>query len=363
MSGLPTSDATALVSSLSAAAALSIRDVAKSYGAVEALRGVSLDVPNGELICFLGPSGCGKTTLLRIIAGLEEVDRGRILLDGRDLSPIPARQRNFGMVFQSYSLFPNRTAARNVAYGLECRGIDKPNMKQRVADMLALVQLTDQADKLPAQMSGGQQQRVALARALAIDPAVLLLDEPLSALDARVREELRIEIRALQQRLGITTVMVTHDQEEALAIADRIVVMSQGLVEQTGTPRELYETPATAFVAGFVGLMNILPVTQRSDGALEFAGTVLTSGAVSAAQARLVAIRPEAVAIETKPGPGLPARIAQMTYLGNLTRFIAVPDAAPGYSVTIELHAGHQPLAIGTQIGLRFPAASLRVLA
>ena len=227
MSGLPTSDATALVSSLSAAAALSIRDVAKSYGAVEALRGVSLDVPNGELICFLGPSGCGKTTLLRIIAGLEEVDRGRILLDGRDLSPIPARQRNFGMVFQSYSLFPNRTAARNVAYGLECRGIDKPNMKQRVADMLALVQLTDQADKLPAQMSGGQQQRVALARALAIDPAVLLLDEPLSALDARVREELRIEIRALQQRLGITTVMVTHDQEEALAIADRIVVMSQ----------------------------------------------------------------------------------------------------------------------------------------
>jgi iron(III) transport system ATP-binding protein len=337
--------------------------VGKAYGAVQALRGVSLDVAGGELICFLGPSGCGKTTLLRIIAGLEEVDRGRVLHCGRDLSPVPARQRNFGMVFQSYSLFPNRTAARNVAYGLECRGIDKPAMRQRIAEMLALVQLSDQADKLPAQMSGGQQQRVALARALAVDPAVLLLDEPLSALDAKVREELRLEIRALQQRLGITTIMVTHDQEEALAIADRIVVMSQGSIEQIGTPRELYETPATAFVAGFVGLMNIFPVTHRSDGALEFAGDVLSKGGASAAQARLVAIRPEAVEIDTKPGPGLPAKITQMTYLGNLTRLIAVPDAAPGYPVTVELQAGHPPLAIGARVGLRFPAASLRVLA
>jgi iron(III) transport system ATP-binding protein len=343
-------------------AALSIRDIAKTYGPVQALRGVSLDIDSGELVCFLGPSGCGKTTLLRIIAGLEDSDRGQVLLGGKDLSSVPARQRNFGVVFQSYSLFPNRTAARNVAYGLECRGMEKEAARRRIAEMLALVQLSDQAGKLPSQMSGGQQQRVALARALAIDPAVLLLDEPLSALDAKVREELRIEIRAVQQRLGITTIMVTHDQEEALAIADRIVVMSQGAVEQIGTPRELYEAPATAFVAGFVGLMNMLPVTIRADGALEFAGLILPKRPAPASPARLAAIRPEAVEIEASPGAGLAARVAQITYLGNLTRLVALPDHAPDHPVTVELRAGHPPLAIGAGIGLCFPESALRVL-
>lgn len=344
-------------------ASLSIRDVAKSYGPVQALRGVSLEISSdtGSLVCFLGPSGCGKTTLLRIIAGLEEADRGQIILGGKDLSSVPARERNFGVVFQSYSLFPNRTAARNVAYGLECRGVDKATMRARVAEMLALVQLSDQADKLPSEMSGGQQQRVALARALAVDPAVLLLDEPLSALDAKVREELRGEIRSLQQRLGITAIMVTHDQEEALAIADRVVVMSQGAIEQIGTPRELYETPATPFVANFVGLMNMLPVHKRADGALEFAGMVLPQRAVSGGPARTAAIRPEAIVLASAPEDGLPGAVAQVTYLGNLTRLIVLPDQAPEHPVTVELRAGHPPLAIGARVGLRFPETALRV--
>jgi iron(III) transport system ATP-binding protein len=339
-----------------------MRNIAKTYGPVQALRGVSLDIDSGSLVCFLGPSGCGKTTLLRVIAGLEDADRGQVLLGGKDLSSVPARQRNFGVVFQSYSLFPNRTAARNVAYGLDCRGLGKEAARRRVAEMLSLVQLSDQAGKLPSQMSGGQQQRVALARALAIDPAVLLLDEPLSALDAKVREELRIEIRAVQQRLGITTIMVTHDQEEALAIADRIVVMSEGAIEQIGTPRELYEAPATAFVAGFVGLMNMLPVTTRADGALDFAGIILPKRHASSGPARLAAIRPEAVEIEAMPASGLPAKVAQVTYLGNLTRLIALPDHAPDHPVTIELRAGHAPISVGAGIGLRFPEAALRVL-
>jgi iron(III) transport system ATP-binding protein len=348
---------------MSGAAALSIRDVAKFYGPVQALRGVSLDIASGSLICFLGPSGCGKTTLLRIIAGLEDADRGAILLDGRDLSPVPARERNFGVVFQSYSLFPNRTAARNVSYGLECRGVPRAQILPRVDEMLDLVQLTDQKDKLPAQMSGGQQQRVALARALAVNPAMLLLDEPLSALDAKVREELRVEIRSVQQRLGITTIMVTHDQEEALSMADSIVVMSQGAIEQIGTPRELYETPATAFVAGFVGLMNMIPVTRRSDGALEFSGQALPVSALSSQTGRLVTIRPEAVQIETPCAAGIPATVAQVVYLGNFTRIVALPDHAPSCPVTVELRSGPVTLAPGAKVGLVFPEAALRVLA
>jgi iron(III) transport system ATP-binding protein len=240
--------------------------------------------------------------------------------------------------------------------------MEKEAARRRVAEMLALVQLSDQAGKLPSQMSGGQQQRVALARALAIDPALLLLDEPLSALDAKVREELRIEIRSLQQRLGITAIMVTHDQEEALAIADRIVVMSQGAVEQIGTPRELYETPATAFVAGFVGLMNMLPVTTRSDGALEFAGIILPKAASSAGPARFAAIRPEAVEIDAATSGGLAAQVAQVTYLGNLTRIIALPENARAHPVTVELRPGHQPITAGAKIRLRFPGPALRVL-
>jgi iron(III) transport system ATP-binding protein len=348
---------------MSGKAALSIRDIVKTYGPVQALRGVSLDVESGGLVCFLGPSGCGKTTLLRIIAGLEEADSGEVVMDGRDLSHTAARERNFGVVFQSYSLFPNRTAARNVAYGLECRGVPRPEQERRIAEMLALVQLSDQAGKLPTQMSGGQQQRVALARALAINPAVLLLDEPLSALDAKVREELRGEIRQVQRRLGITTIMVTHDQEEALAIADRIVVMSHGAIEQIGAPRELYEAPATPFVAGFIGLMNLLPVSRRSDGAIEFAGQALETAAPAAAGARLAAIRPEAVALDGEGANRLAGKVAQVTFLGNLTRLVVLPDAAPGQPLTVELARGAPAPEAGAAVSLRLPPDAIRVLA
>jgi ABC-type nitrate/sulfonate/bicarbonate transport system ATPase subunit len=207
---------------------LKIRDVTKRFGGFVALNSVSLDIGRGEFVCFLGPSGCGKTTLLRVIAGWRRPTQGNVELDGRDLIHAPAQARNFGVVFQSYSLFPNMTAARNIGYGLECRRRPRAEIDRRVDEMLGIVGLRDHAEKLPAQLSGGQQQRIALARALAPDPQVALLDEPLSALDAKVREDLRLEIRSLQKRLGITTIMVTHDQDEALTMADRIVVMRAG---------------------------------------------------------------------------------------------------------------------------------------
>src|SRR5437899_957094 len=253
---------------------LSLSDITKRFGALAALNGVSLDIAEGEFVCFLGPSGCGKTTLLRVIAGLEIPEAGRVTLNGTDLLPVPARARNFGIVFQSYSLFPNMSVARNIGYGLECRKWPKDAIAQRVDEALALVHLRDQAHKFPHQLSGGQQQRVALARALAPKPAVLLLDEPLSALDAKVREDLRAEVKDLQSALSVTTVMVTHDQHEAMEMADRIVVMNAGVIEQVGGAVDLYDQPVNRFVAEFIGRMNLVRLSatklsiagERSDG-------------------------------------------------------------------------------------------------
>ncbi|MDP2290608.1 MAG: ABC transporter ATP-binding protein, partial [Actinomycetota bacterium] len=242
--------------------------VRKTFGTNVALESLDLDVREGELITLLGPSGCGKTTALRIAAGFEFADSGAVLVGGADITRTPAHKRNMGMVFQSYSLFPNMTVAKNVEFGLRTRSVEATTRHHRVAEMLELVQLTPFADRYPHQISGGQAQRVALARALAVQPRVLLLDEPLSALDAKVRTTLRDEIRRIQTEVGITTLFVTHDQEEALAISDRICVMSQGRVEQLGTPTEVYRTPSTAFVARFVGSMN------------EFAAQVTGSGEV-----------------------------------------------------------------------------------
>src|SRR5262245_50125055 len=225
---------------------LRIRNLTKRFGDFTALDRISLDVHEGEFVCFLGPSGCGKTTLLRAIAGLDPHTSGQIEQAGRDVSTLPAAKRDFGIVFQSYALFPNLTAARNVAYGLENARLSRAQIGARVRALLEMVGLPDQGDKYPAQLSGGQQQRVALARALATSPGLLLLDEPLSALDAKVRVHLRHEIRQLQRRVGVTTIMVTHDQEEALTIADRIVVMNHGVIEQVGTPVEVYRRPASA---------------------------------------------------------------------------------------------------------------------
>jgi iron(III) transport system ATP-binding protein len=241
---------------------LELSGIRKEFGEFVALKGVSLEVRQGELICFLGPSGCGKTTLLRIIAGLEVQSAGTIRQAGRDISRLPPMDRDYGIVFQSYALFPNLTVAQNVAYGLVNRRMPRAQREARVKELLALVGLPDSGAKYPSQLSGGQQQRIAIARALATSPGLLLLDEPLSALDARVRVRLRGEIRSLQQRVGITTVLVTHDQEEALSMADRIVVMKEGAIEQIGAPSEVYANPATPFVADFVGKTNLLPAKR-----------------------------------------------------------------------------------------------------
>ena len=343
---------------------LSIRNVVKRFGTATALHGVSLDVPAGELVCFLGPSGCGKTTLLRIVAGLELCDEGAIELDGRDLSAVPARQRGFGMVFQSYSLFPNMSARRNIGYGLECRGRSRQEIDERTAAMLRLIHLEAHADKLPAQLSGGQQQRVALARALAIDPALLLLDEPLSALDAKVREDLQVEIRALQRRLGVTTIMVTHDQDEALAMADTVVVMRDGRIEQVGAPAELYGSPATSFVAGFVGRMNMLRPGGGPSGDRTLAGRPIR--VEDGRHGPVLAIRPEDVVLCEADDPGenrLAGTVQDSLYLGSRLRLTIRPDnGADGEVILAELPGRTMSAPAGSRVGVYLPANALRVL-
>ncbi|MGO4347529.1 ABC transporter ATP-binding protein [Paenibacillus sp. MCAF9] len=246
---------------------LAINGIRKAFGSFQALHDVSVHIPKGKFTCLLGPSGCGKTTLLRIIAGLEQTDAGTVILDGNDITTQHTSKRNFGIVFQSYALFPNLSVSDNIGYGLKGKQ-PKRQIEERVKEMLELIGLTEVRDRYPAQLSGGQQQRVALARAIALSPDILLLDEPLSALDAKVREKLREQLCELQERLGITTVMVTHDQEEALTMADQIVVMDQGRVVQIGTPQEVYDKPNTPFVADFIGAINFFPVgTERWMGA------------------------------------------------------------------------------------------------
>jgi iron(III) transport system ATP-binding protein len=276
--------------------ALAVEGLHKAFERFVALRRIDLKVRQGEMLCLLGPSGCGKTTLLRIVAGLETQTSGRILQNGRDVSWLPASQRDYGIVFQSYALFPNLTVAENVAYGLVNRRTPRAQAAARVAELLTLVGLPGAADKYPNQLSGGQQQRIALARALATAPRLLLLDEPLSALDALERIRLRGEIRRLQQQLGVTTILVTHDQEEALSMADRVVVMNHGVIEQVGTPNEVYEFPATPFVADFVGKVNVLPATALGGGRFRAGELELQcrdAGHFAAGEAVRLYLRPE----------------------------------------------------------------------
>ena len=274
---------------------LRIENIWKAFGSFLALKDVCLDIQEGEFVCFLGPSGCGKTTLLRAIAGLDLQTKGQVEQGGKDVSNLPPSERDYGIVFQSYALFPNLTIEKNIAFGLENTGRSKAEIANRVTELLQLVDLTEQAKKYPAQLSGGQQQRIALARAIATSPGLLLLDEPLSALDAKVRVHLRHEIKALQQKLGVTTVMVTHDQEEALSMADRIVVMNHGRVEQVGTPSEVYCTPATLFVADFIGEMNQLRGTANNAHQVTVGTTILNSvtHAFPEGVEIIIAIRPE----------------------------------------------------------------------
>ena len=301
-------------------ATLQLRGLSKRYGASLAVDGVTLDVAPGEMVVLLGPSGCGKTTTLRMVAGFVDASGGDILVDGRSILALPAHRREMGIVFQSYALFPHLSVARNVAFGLEMRGQGRTEREARVRDMLALVKLDALADRLPRQLSGGQQQRVAIARALAIRPRLLLLDEPLSNLDAALRQEVAREMRILQRDNGLTTVMVTHDQDEAMAMADRLVVMRDGRVQQIGRQEDLYERPATPFVARFIGHSNLLPGTLRDGQVLELpGGQVRLAAQYGAVGVVTLALRPERVALAP---PGTHAeeravgRVELSTYLG-----------------------------------------------
>jgi len=321
-----------------------IRNVALAYGTTHVLRDISLSIVPGEFFALLGPSGSGKTTLLRLIAGFNQHQKGEVLIGGRDMTGVPAYKRDVGMVFQNYALWPHMTVAQNVAFGLEERKVPREKIRERVKASLELVGLTGYEGRRPGQLSGGQQQRVALARTLAIEPQVLLLDEPLSNLDAKLRVQTRQELRKLQQRLGITTIFVTHDQEEALTTCDRIAVMDQGVIQQVGTPMELFDHPVNRFVAGFVGSANIV---QR--------------------EGRDIAFRPHAVTLRKAPAPAqaeglsLEGEVAAVEFLGVSVRY----DVQVGGSRVIADVAHSRdlaPLPIGTPVVIGVPASELRPL-
>jgi len=335
---------------------LKVAGVTKTFGRFTALRDVSFDAQGGEFLCILGPSGCGKTTLLRIVAGLETQESGRVFFQGKDVSGLPVSKRNIGIVFQSYALFPNLTATENIGYGLKNRRTDREAIRKRVDDLLDLVGLQLMGPKYPAQLSGGQQQRVALARAMALSPDLLLLDEPLSALDAQVRLNLRSEVRQLQRRLGVSTVMVTHDQEEALTMADRILVMDHGRIVQSGTPWDVYNKPTTPFVASFLGSMNFIrDAVKEADGVIRVGGIRLHvddrfMDGLAPGVPVTVGIRPEDIVVHQageSPRNALPARVGVLEFRG------------PRYRVSFHLSLGN---GHASSIDADFPTELIRRL-
>ncbi|MDX2214813.1 MAG: ABC transporter ATP-binding protein [Oculatellaceae cyanobacterium bins.114] len=355
---------------------LQLNHLFKAYGSVMAVQDVNLQIQPGELISLLGPSGCGKTTILRMIAGFERTTAGNIQLEGQDITHIPANRRDMGMVFQSYSLFPHMTASQNIAFGLRVKKMPKAQQRSRVHEMLELVGLGEMGDRYPHQLSGGQQQRIALARALAIAPRVLLLDEPLSALDAKVRLQLRNEIRRIQQQLNITTLFVTHDQEEALSISDRVIVMAQGRIDQEGTPEEIYLTPNTAFTASFIGAMNQIPgvwenhkvrVATHPDNTIpnEFLQTQPTE-LVNGSEV-IVLVRPESITIMSADAPvasntnRLSGLITSRVFLGSVVRLSVLVGE---FYLNVDVPTNEaEDFSSGQLVELSFPADQCRVLA
>ena len=348
---------------------LSIQNVRKAFGATTVVQDFNLDVERGEFVSFLGPSGCGKTTMLRIVAGFEEPSAGMVMVGGKDVTNLKPNQRDIGMVFQAYALFPNLTVAQNIGFGLKVAGVARAESDARVAEMLSIIKLPEFGDRYPYQLSGGQQQRVALARALAPKPKLLLLDEPLSALDAKVRVSLREEIRSIQKKLGITTIFVTHDQEEALSMSDRIVVMYGGKAEQVGTPFEIYNKPATRFVASFVGTLNILEGTV-SDPA---SGTVSINGSEIALKRALdgkaagdeisLALRPEAISVGNHPGrdSSIAGEISDVSFLGSVIR-VRVGVGKNAVSLDTFNSPSTPPPVVGETANITFAASDLLVL-
>jgi iron(III) transport system ATP-binding protein len=351
---------------------LQIENIHKSFGQFIALNDINLNVYAGEFVSLLGTSGCGKTTLLRIIAGLEQQTTGRVIQGGRDVSRFPPAKRDFGIVFQSYALFPNLTASQNIAYGLQNTPMPKGQIEQRVKELLETVGLEGFGRKYPSQMSGGQQQRIALARALALSPSLLLLDEPLSALDAKVRGRLRVEITQLQKRLGVTTVMVTHDQEEALTMADRVVVMDKGVIAQVGTPRIVYQNPKTPFVANFIGSTNLWTGEVISSTQVR-CGNILLDANIGEFEVNSqieIAIRPESIYLldSSKQNENLvnivTADIEGIEFLGSVYHITLRPEGNSKAIITIEvsIHQARQiELNLGTTLTIQIPSEHLQI--
>ncbi|AJE45782.1 ABC transporter ATP-binding protein [Celeribacter indicus] len=346
---------------------LKLDGITKTFGTNTVVKGFDLSVGQGEFVSFLGPSGCGKTTVLRMIAGFETPTSGQIRIGGTDVTALPANRRRIGMVFQAYALFPNMTARDNVAFGLKIAGLPKREIDARVEEMLALIKLGHLGDRYPYQMSGGQQQRVALARALAPRPQLLLLDEPLSALDAKIRVALRDDIRAIQRDLGITTVFVTHDQEEALSISDRVVVMYEGRADQTGTPAEIYNRPETRFVAGFVGHLNMFEAEKASETHVAFAGHHLPTPrplpSLQCGAPVTVALRPEALALTRRSAADVPisGRVLDVSFLGSVIRAKVEVQGRP-ISFDMFNQAGASMPPVGQTADLWFSGSDLLVL-
>lgn len=340
---------------------VTIQNATKTYGNLKAVDDVSISIPDGKFVCLLGPSGCGKTTLLRLIAGLEELSAGRLVIGDTDYSAVPAHKREFGMVFQSLALFPHLSVADNIAYPLKIRGANRQTCRQRATELLELVKLPGVEDRPIHQLSGGQRQRVAIARGLAVDPKVFLLDEPLSALDAKLREHMQVELRLLQKKLGVTTIVVTHDQREALSMADLVIIMENGIVHQIGPPMEIYRNPANSFVADFIGISNLLPCKLVTKARLDVLGAAVPLASqdtvsIATGESGVLSIRPEDVVLEKRrKNSGLVGTVSFIRDLGASVEITATvgdsnilsvctpkrrPNVEIGDEVSIQFHMG-----------------------